>query len=94
MASQITVPPVKLVERRAELLEQMAFESKFSTRQGKRQLLNETGISARTWQGLCKLHKVSAVGSVPRMQERLRLKGHEYFCDATGEASETAAKKS
>ena len=68
-----SVRPVLLAERREELL-QIQFENKFSKKKSWRQRLlgNENSISAREWQGLCKLNKVSYRGTIPEMQERLR----------------------
>ena len=90
MAREVIEPPsvkrVLLSERRQELLLQIGFENKFPKK--KRRAINESGITSTDWQGFCKLRKVSARGSIPEMQERLRLEGYEYFSDSTGKIHE------
>ena len=83
MVREVIEPPsvkrVLLSERRQELLLQIEFENKFSKKRSlkcsQRRMSNKTGLSAREWQELCKLNKVSNKGSIPEMQERLRIKG-------------------
>ena len=90
MAREVIEPPsvkrVLLSERRQELLLQIEFENKFPKKRCR--AINESGITAKDWKGFCKLRKVGVKGSIPEMQERLRLEGYEYFSDVTGKIHE------